>query len=160
MTKERRASRNDVSQETLERFKKAFIERCASERADTITATYDDLADMCGLSRGAVFKAVEALVDEGFLKKHTATSRRFPNQYELTGPTAVGNPISGMYFSSGKEFVDRYREVMDELEGLRKAHAELKAIVGSDNEVEVVTRHNLPGGLTQVIYRTPTSEDE
>ena len=42
---------------------------------------YDELAELTGLSKGAVFKAVEELSAQGFIERKQAPSRRIPNTY-------------------------------------------------------------------------------
>ena len=91
-SKESKAWISNVSQQTLEQFKRAFVQKCVETGSTELQLKYDELAEISGLSKGAVFKAVEVLSAQGFIERRPAPSRRIANTYILKGPIDIEIP--------------------------------------------------------------------
>ncbi|MDD2432069.1 MAG: helix-turn-helix domain-containing protein [Bacillota bacterium] len=148
---------NNVSQQTLDRFKKAFILKCMEVGSDRLQVKYDELAKICGLSKGAVFKAVEVLTAEGFIERIPAQSRRIANTYVLKGPIKMDIPknTDNLSFGSGSELINRVVNIRAKMNELVVENQNLKALSNSSHggDVEVIAKNKLPGDFVQLIYK-------
>ena len=147
----------NVSQQTLEQFKRAFILKCMETGSDRLQVKYDELAEICGLSKGAVFKAVEVLTEQGFIERIPAESRRIANTYVLKGPYSVDIPKSTdkFAFGSGADLVTKVASIRANMKELTDEVQDLRALssLTYGGDIEVVAKNTLPGDYIQLIYK-------
>lgn len=148
---------NNVSQQTLEQFKRAFVQKCIESGSTKLQLKYDELAKICGLSKGAVFKAVEVLAKQGFLERCPAQSRRIANTYILKGPIHLEVPknTETLTFETGCQLVATVNSIRKRVKDLERENERFRALLSQDCEgtIEIITETDLPGNLKQVIYR-------
>lgn len=171
--------KNTITQQTLNQFKERFVKECSNQGTTELELTYEELSNIVGLSKGATFKAMEALDEKGFIEKIPAASRRFPNKYILRGPIELSE-VGVPNFKDGEEFIGSFiqlqkelrkkneemkelkesfgedilsgvHSMMEELADYKTKYEKLKMIIGDDVQIE--STNTLPGGYTQIIYK-------
>lgn len=156
-SKESKAWISNVSQQTLEQFKRAFVQKCVETGSTELQLKYDELAEISGLSKGAVFKAVEVLSAQGFIERRPAPSRRIANTYILKGPIDIEIPkkTEEVTFETGDDLINTVASVRSEIAQLKKENERLRAILKEEfeGEIQVVAETELPGGMKQLIYQ-------
>ena len=148
---------SNVSQQTLEQFKRAFVKKCIEAGSTELQLKYDDLSTMSGLSKGAVFKAVEVLSEQGFIERRPATSRRIANTYILKGPIDFEIPKKTeiVSFGSGSDLIEAVANIRSKIHRLERENERLQAMLNQteDGLIEVIAETELPGDLKQLIYK-------
>jgi len=162
MEKNKKKWINNVSQQTLDKFKTTFIKECIERGSYELQLKYDELAELTGLSKGAVFKAVEELSAQGFIERKQAPSRRIPNTYILKGPINMEIPkiTEKVSFPSGNELVETIIKMKAKMEFLERENERLRVMLHENlgSQVDIILESELPGSLTQIIYRINNQE--
>ncbi len=155
---------SNVSQQTLEQFKRAFVKKCIETGSTELQLKYDELATISGLSKGAVFKAVEVLSEQGFIERRPATSRRIANTYILKGPIDFEIPKKTeiVSFESGSDLINAVANIRNKMYNLEMENERLRAMLNQleDGIIEVITKTELPGDLKQIIYKVNKDQNE
>lgn len=144
---------NNVSPEILEVFREKLKQKLQQEGEDTLQLSYDDIAEITGISKGTVYKAITRMEELGLLKVHRSHSRKFPNRYQLIEATEEGEPEpTSPEIVVGKMVVQLQREIghlQRENERKSKILQKLEAFLGQD----------VLQGVESLVYRMADLEE-
>lgn len=145
---------SNVTEQTLDKFKKGLLSRCREEGKNTVQLTYDELAELTNLSKGAVYKSINALSERGFLKKTSHDTRRIANIYTVLGPIVENkDTIHEHVYGSGEEYISGAKHTEVLMQQLTQVSSELAALKRIYGDAQIVSKMELPNGFVSIIYK-------
>ncbi len=145
-----------VSDRTKERVLDVMIQRAMLIGNTKIQITYDDLAKLSGLSKGAIFKAVKALEEDEKIKKLPSRARRIPNSYMIYTKIELPEP-SVIEAVDLPEYLAITRELKMKLRRVEQENFELKQILFPNlkKAPEIVTKAQITEDTVMLVFKVP-----
>ncbi|MDD2430817.1 MAG: hypothetical protein PHD88_03825 [Firmicutes bacterium] len=149
-----------VSERTKERVLDVMIQRAVITGSTKIQVTYDDLAKLSGLSKGAIFKAVKALEAESKIKKLPSRARRIPNVYEIYTNVEIPEPAIAETVEL-PEYLEMTRTLKTKLRRLEQENLELKQILFPDirKSPDIISRSQITDDTVMLVFKVPKISD-
>lgn len=145
-----------VSERTKERVLDVMIQRAILIGSTRIQITYDDLAKLSGLSKGAIFKAVKALEDEEKIKKLPSRARRIPNSYLIFTKVEIPEPTKAEAIGL-PEYLEMTWELKMKLRRLEQENLELKQILFPNlkKNPDIISKSQITEDTVMIVFKVP-----